>query len=273
MGDAVGLRTELGIYRRLVAARLRGQLQYRASFWMQVLGSFAVNGVELVAILVMFRHFEAMGGWGVAEVVFLYGLSSVSFAVAHGLGAGFSTFSQQIVRGEFDRVLTRPVGAFVQVLGADLQLHRLGRMLQGAIAFGFAVRAIEIEWTAGRLIYLPVIVLSATVLFVALFTLEATMCFWTTEATEVVNAFTYGGTTLAQYPIHVFDAWLRRLFLFVIPVGFVVYAPALYLLDKETPLGLPGATRFVAPLVAVAFALAAGAAWRVGVRHYRSTGS
>jgi len=114
---------------------------------------------------------------------------------------------------------------------------------------------------------------SATVLYLALFALQATLCFWTTEATEAVNAFTYGGRDLARYPVHIFDGWLRRLFLFLIPLGFVVYAPALYLLDKPDPLGLPVLTRFLAPLAALLFALLAAAAWRLGVRHYRSTGT
>ena len=120
---------------------------------------------------------------------------------------------------------------------------------------------------------MAVVVLSAALLFMALFALEATLCFWTTEATEVVNAFTYGGSTLAQYPLSIFDGWLRRLFLFVLPVGLVVYAPSLYLLDKPDPLGLPTATRFVAPIAAFGFALLAGAAWQFGVRRYRSTGT
>ena len=36
------------------------------------------------------------------------------------------------------------------------------------------------------------------------FSIEATVCFWTTEATEVLNAFTYGGATITQYPLNIF---------------------------------------------------------------------
>src|SRR3712207_8942673 len=45
--------------------------------------------------------------------------------------------------------------------------------------------------------------------------------------------------------------------------------PSLYLLDRPDPLGLPPICRFLAPLVAVAFALVAGGLWRFGVAHYR----
>jgi len=264
---------EARLYRRLVAIQLRGQMRYRTSFAVQVIGNFGIHLVELAGILILFQRFNTLGGWRVGEIAFLYGLSAISLNLANGIAAGCADFDEQVRRGAFDRVLTRPIGTFTQVLASDIQLRRLGGLLQGVLAFVIALRLIDVPWTAGRVLYLPVVIVSATVIFMALFALEAVLCFWTTEGTEMINAFTYGGGELASYPIHVFDRWLRRLFLFVIPLGFVIYAPALYLLDKPDPLGLPDWTRFVAPLAAAAFALATAAIWRLGVRHYRSTGS
>jgi len=271
--ESPGAWSDLGVYRRLIGARLRGEMQYPTSFLLQVAGNATIHLMELAATFILFEHFTNIGGWGPGEIAFLYGLSGVSFGIAHTLAAGFSAFSQQIVRGEFDRVLVRPVRPVVQVLASDLQLRRLGTILQGLIAFVIAGRLIDIPWTIERVLFFPVVILSAALLFAALFALEATLCFWTTEGTEAVNAFTYGGSTLALYPIHIFDAWLRRVFLFVVPLGFVIYAPSLYILDKPDPLGLPSIVRFIAPLVAVGFALVAGVIWQRGVRHYRSTGT
>jgi len=264
---------ELAICRRLVGARLRGQMQYRGSFIAQIAGNFGVNFVELIAILILFSHFGTIGGWDVGEVAFLYGLSCTSFGIAHLLGSGFSSFSTLIHQGTFDRVLVRPVGTLLQVLAADMQIRRLGEALQGVLVLGAAIGFVGIEWTVGRLVYLPIVLASAVLLYVALFAIEATVCFWTTQATEVLNAFTYGGSDMAQYPLHIYDGWLRGLLLFVVPIGFVIYLPSLYLLDKPDPLGLPGFVPFLAPVAALAFAMAAAALWRLGVRHYRSTGS
>jgi ABC-2 type transport system permease protein len=267
------LRQELAIYRHLAGARLRGQMHYKRSFLLQIAGNFALNFSELIAIFIMFAHFDDLGGWTVGEIAFLYGLSAIPFGFAHVAGSGFTVFQDQIRRGDFDRVLTRPVSAFTQTIAADLLLHQFGRVLQGILALVIALRLTDIEWTAGRIVYFPIIVISAAICFTALFTLEATICFWTTEATEVVNAFTYGGTTLAQYPLHIYDTWFRRLFLWVIPLGLVIFEPAVYLLGRSDPLGLPRILQFTAPLAAAALWLAVGLLWRTGVRHYRSTGS
>ena len=273
MANVADLLREVAVYRRLVGTRIRGEMQYPASFALQVAGSFAFYMLSLAAIFILFRHFETMAGWRVGEIAFLYGLSGLAFGIAHLLATGFTDFSRMVLRGEFDRVLVRPLGTMPQVLASDVQLRRIGDMLQGAAALAIAFRLVDIEWTLGRALYLPVVVLSASLLFLALFSLQATLCFWTTEGTEVINSFTYGGRDLTRYPLHIFDLWLRRLFLFAIPAGFVVYAPSLYLLDKPDPLHLPTVTRYLAPGAALAFALLAAAAWRLGVRHYRSTGT
>ena len=87
-----------------------------------------------------------------------------------------------------------------------------------------------------------------------------------------MNAFTYGGSFLSQYPIGIFARWLRGLVVFVFPLAFVAYFPALYILDRDDTLGLPEGMRYLSPLVAVVAVVAAGAVWRNAVRHYRSAG-
>ena len=118
-----------------------------------------------------------------------------------------------------------------------------------------------------------VMLVAGAAIFAAVWIALATVAFWIVDSIEFVNAFTYGGNFLAQYPVNIFGPWLRRLILFVVPVSFVSYFPALYVLDKEDPLGLPQALQFVSPLVAVATCLAAGLLWRNAVRHYRSVGA
>ena len=66
---------------------------------------------------------------------------------------------------------------------------------------------------------------------------------------------------------------MRFIFLWIVPIGFLTYYPALYLLDKPDPLGLPAVASFVAPIAALVFCVVIGRAWAFAIRHYRSTGS
>ena len=55
--------------------------------------------------------------------------------------------------------------------------------------------------------------------------------------------------------------------------GFVAYYPALAILGKPDPLGLPAVLPYSAPVVAILTTGAAALAWRAGLRHYVGTGS
>ena len=141
------------------------------------------------------------------------------------------------------------------------------------VAFAAALRLTDVEWTVGRIVYLPVVIASAAVLFLALFTMGAAVQFWTAESSEFANAFTYGGSTLAQYPMTIYPTEAVKALTFVLPITFVNWYPSLFILDKPDPLGLPGAVRFAAPVAALVLGLAAATCWRAGLRRYRSTGS
>lgn len=267
------LRSEAALYRRFVAARLRGQMQYKFSFALQLIGSFTSTGLELVAVFFTFNRFQNIAGWTLGEVALLYALASISFGLHEMVMQSFEDLSLDIQQGTFDRVLLRPVTPFVQVLAADFQLRRLGRVAQGVVAFGVALTHTHIHWTLGKALFLPVTFISGILLFGALDVLGATLCFWTVERTQVINVFTYGGTFMSSYPFSIYQQWLRRTATFVVPLAFVAYYPGLYLLDRTDPLGLPRIVSFATPLVAVAFFALAWRFWEWGVRHYQSTGS
>jgi ABC-2 type transport system permease protein len=261
------------LYLRLVGASTRGQMQYRTSFVLATMGTFAANIVEFGAVLVLFNRIPHLAGWSLGEVALLWGMSAVSFAVADMAAAGFDRLPAAIRQGTFDRVLTRPVGAFLQTLASELTLRRVGRIAQGVFVLLVAQQQLRLVWTPARLGMLSVALASGAVIFFAVFVLGAAYSFWTVEGTEVINTFTFGGTTMASYPLDIFDGWLRRLVTFVLPLAFVNYYPALFLLGRPDPLGLPGWTGWLCPLVAVLCAAAARWGWSAGVRHYQSTGS
>lgn len=268
-----GVRSDLALYRRLVGARLRSQLQYRVSFIVDLIGSFCFTFLDFVTVVVLFEHFPALDGWTLAEVALLYGISGIGIAVADMFIGNIEEISAQIRTGDFDVVLLRPAPTLLQVIASDLALRRLGRVAQSTVVLVYALANVGIDWTPARALLLPVGIGSAALVFGATFVLGASVMFWTVGSGEIAATFTYGGNAMTSYPLSVFGPWLRRMLAFVVPLGFVTYFPGLYLLDKPDPLGYPEWFQLAAPLAAVGFVAIAGAVWRVAVRHYRSSGS
>lgn len=267
------LRAAASIYRRLIGAQIRSQMQYRASLALDAAGVAGAQLLELAAVAIFFRHVPSLEGWSLAEVALLYGLAGAAFALSDIVLGHLDEFPSFIREGRFDGLLIRPVGTLLQLAGADFALRRLGKLTQALVVLAVAAISLDVAWTPVKVLLLPLAIVSGAVLFCCIWTLGASVVFWTTDAMEATNAFTYGGNYISAYPLSMFGPWMRRLFGFAFGLAFVAYLPALAILDKPDPLGLPSALRYATPLAAVAAALVAGTVWRIAVRHYRSTGS
>jgi ABC-2 type transport system permease protein len=266
-------RHTLAIWLRYLGASARSQLQYRASTAMLVVGHMLTTGIEFVAVWALFDRFGHIQGWTLAEVALLYGMANVGFAIAEAFGRGFDVFDDMVKSGDFDRLLLRPLGTALQVGAAHLHLLRIGRFLQGAIVLGWAVATLQLDWGVAEIALLVAAILAGACLFVGIFVLQATLAFWTVESLEIFATVTYGGVETTQFPLPIYDRWLRWLFIAVIPLACGTYFPALALLDRPDPLGSPSWVPWIAPAVGPVFLWVALRVWNVGVRHYRSTGS
>jgi ABC-2 type transport system permease protein len=175
--------------------------------------------------------------------------------------------------GSFDQLMLRPVSVTLQVFGSEFILRRIGRVAQALAILAFAFIYGDIAWTIPKLLYLPVIFISNICFFGGLFVIGATITFWTVESIEVVNIFTYGGTEMMSYPMNIYPDWMIKFFTFIIPAIFLNYYPALYILGRPDPLGMPAFAPFLAPVFGPAILLLGFACWNFGLRHYQSTGS
>lgn len=271
MADGQGA---IALYGRLVSQSVRGQLQYRASFLLMALGNFVTSGVEILGIWALFERFGSLGAWNLPQVAFLYGLVNTAFALSEALARGFDVFGKEFVKtGAFDRMLLRPRSTVLQLAGHELQLHRVGRLLQGAVVLGWAIWVLPIDWQAWKVALLLFAFGGGAAFFYALFIAQAALSFWATESLEIMNTLTYGGTETAQYPLPIYRPWFRRFFTYVVPLGCVTYFPAVAIFGIVDPLGTGRAFQVLAPAAGFVFLGLALVFWKFGIRRYTSTGS
>lgn len=263
------------IYSRLIGIQVRAQLQYRTAFLLEMLSSGLTLFLFFASIAFVLQRFGNIGGWTLGEIAFLWGTVEFAFGLMDMIFSGFdpASFGKQVRQGLFDQLLLRPVNITVQVLGSDFILRRLGRIAQGAIILGVAFTLTDIQWTVGKVIYLPLVIGGLICFFGGLFMIGATISFWTVESVEAINILTYGGSEMMAYPMHIYPDWLRRTFTYLVPAIFLNYYPALYFLEKPDPLGMPTVLSFVSPLVGMGVLGLALLFWRFGIQHYQSTGT
>lgn len=266
--------SDLRLLLRLIGASIRAQGQYPGSAIMLTIGQFLATAIEVLAVWALFDRFGSVYGWKFGEVAVFYGLVHVMFAIADVLGRGFDVLGTDFVRtGEFDRVLLRPRAATLQLIGHEFRISRAGRLVQGLGVLLIGVQFAGIKWTAGTIGLTLWAISGGVALFFAVLVLQGTMSFWTIQSLEVANVLTYGGVQAAQFPLNLYNGWLRGTLTFVLPLACVAYFPVLSILEQPDPLGSPAWFGPIAPVAGFIFLGLSFLAWRFGVRHYTSTGS
>lgn len=270
MGESVGVGRA---YLALLRGQARAQVAYRTSFVVDLLSNVGATVFDVLSLLVLFRVTRTLGGFDLRQAMVILGLSSFAFATTDLAVGNIERVRQYVRTGLLDAVLVRPLSALPQLLLMDLPLRKLSRAVFGLAVLLMALTAAGIDWTPSRVALVIVAPLAGVLFFGSIFVASASLSFWWIESGEIGNAFTYGGRDFTSYPMTVYSGWFRRLFAYGLGFAFVAYYPALALLGRTDPLGLPEWAAWAAPGVALVAAGVSAAAWRVGIRHYRSTGS
>ena len=244
--------------------------QYRGSTWLLLIGQFFNTLFSFLSMALLFDRFGSIHGWTLAEAALCFAVVNLSLSVSECFARGFDRFSGMIVKGDFDRILLRPRGPVVQILGSAFELTKLGGVLQSAAVLALALGLLDHSLSLWQAFTVFFMVLSGICIFTGIFILGATVCFFTVQGLEIINIFTYGGREMAQYPLNIYPRWVIRFFTFIIPFGCMNYLPLLYVTGR---LGPGGSYYIFTPLYGLLFILPCLLIFRLGMKHYLSTGS
>lgn len=258
------------LYFKYLRILFKAEMQYRTSFLLLSLGQFFIPLSVFAGLYFLFERFGQIKGWSFFEVALCFAVIHMAFAISECFARGFDTFSSLVRDGNFDRLLVRPRHTIIQVMGSKFEFTRFGRLIQSFIVLFWAIGNLAIDWSFAKVCILMLMVISGVFIFTGIFILAATMCFWTIQGLEVVNIFTDGGREMAQYPLNIYHKWVSKFFTFVIPFGCVNYLPLMYLLDRSKGNAY---VNMMAPLAGIIFIFPCLLVWKIGVKHYRSTGS
>ncbi len=261
-------RNSLRLYKHYISINVRSMMQYKASFLLTAMGQFLVSFNVFLGIFFMFQRFSRVKDFSYSEVLLCFSIMLLEFALAEMWARGFDSFSGMVRSGSFDRVLVRPRSEILQVLGSKFELTRIGRMLQAIVMFIYGIIQCDISWTFARICTVLFMLVGGACLFTGLFMVYAALCFFTLEGLEFMNVLTDGAREYGKYPIGIYGKRILQLTTFVIPYALVQYYPLLYLLGKRS-----SPVYIFLPLGAGLFLIPCYLLWRVGVRHYKSSGS
>ena len=256
------------LYLEYASIILRSQMQYKASFLMSSIGQFLVAFTTFLGMYFMFSRFNSVNGFSFSEVLLCYAVILTAFSLAECFVRGFDAFGGIISNGEFDRIMVRPRNEILQVLASRIEFTRVGRLLQAIAIFIYAIPNSGVIWSLDKIATVILMIVGGFFVFSGLFIIYASICFFTIEGLEFMNIFTDGGREFGKYPLSIYGEGVLKFFTYIVPLALFQYYPFLYLIGRTN-----NVIYMLLPLVGILFLIPCLMFWRVGIRHYKSTGS
>ncbi|WP_270169132.1 ABC transporter permease [Paenibacillus sp. SYP-B4298] len=246
------------------------RLTYRADFWIEVLSDLLFQGMNLIFILIVFQHTQSLGGWSQAEVVFVYGY----FMIPYGIFTTFFNlwnFSERyIVKGEMDRVLTRPAHNLGQILLENMDPPSVIGSLVGAAIMWIAGAQLGLAFGLADVLMLALLVLGSVLVYAGIYIAITALSFYSDSPTGIVPLM-YNIQNYGRYPVGIYNKVIRFILTWLIPFAFVGVYPASYFLQPGS--GHESSLALLTPVIGLVFAGGALLFWNHGVKRYRGAGS
>ena len=252
------------LYLKFLSIHFRSAMTYRASFFLSCLGHLLITTNVFLSVVFLLDRFDAIGGYTLPQLSLCYSVILAATSLAECFGRGFDAFTRILAQAQFDRIMVRPRPLFFQVLCQDMKPTMLARVLQAAVMLVWAVPSGAVAWTPVKALTLALMILCGAGIFFGLFLINAAVCFFTLEHVEALNIFLDGPR---EYPFGIYGRPVLMVLTFLVPLALVQHWPLQYLFDRGP------AWYGLLPIASLLFLIPCFLLWRLGVRHYCSTGS
>lgn len=259
-------RVFLAFFQASLAARLTD----RGDFLIGVFSIALHQGLGIVFLATVFQHIPQLSGWSFSQVLFIFG----AFQVVTGLFYCFFSWTLwfsdvYLISRCLDTLLCRPAPVFLQIVaeGVGKSIAELPGIAFGTAILLVATRGMSTRIPLSSAVMFAILIVAGVAILGGLFTLLALSSFWF-RATRSAGEPLLSVLDFAQYPLSIYSRWLRVVFTFVIPLGFVAYWPSAWALGIA-PASI-GALTFGWALVLWTVVTLV---WKRGLRRYESAGS
>jgi ABC-2 type transport system permease protein len=258
----------LRLYLRIEAQYIKARMQYRADFFISSIGMFVSSLATLGVFWVLFASIPNLAGWSFMEMVFMYAFYMIAISPMQILFDQIWWLRYTVQQGIFLKYYFRPLNMMFYFMSERFDIKGLTQLATGIFLLAYASIQLGIQWTPLKLLLLPVSLLGAGLVLIALTVAAGCAAFWITDASPVL-VLAWKLREFSPYPLTIFDGLFRFTFTFLLPIGFIAFYPSQMFLRPEeiSPLA------YLSPVVGMLLFSLTYWIWTKGVNSYSGTGS
>lgn len=246
---------------------LKTKLEYKVSFILTLISQLFVLLSALFVIYSLFTKFGSLKQFSINECLLSFGIVQLGFYTAEFIFRGFDNFSKLVKYGKLDILLLRPENIFLQILGSDIGLTKITRVLGSVFILIYALIKCNIDITVFNVFILILTLIGSLMLYGSIYILGATLSFYIIEGMEIINILTCGSREIGQFPMGIYSKKVLMFFTFIIPLSCVNYYPVMYILGKSNNL-----LYAISPVLSIIIIIPSILIFNHGLKKYKSCG-
>lgn len=256
------------LYFSFLVASLKRMMEYRVDCLVGMISQIAFQIIELIFIWVIFQNTDNIAGWDFEHLLLLYGVMMLSVSITDVLFDSTYDIGNRLIRkGKFDTILLRPVNPLISVLGESETSTALGYLVISIVLIISMLIKLQISITFILIIKLIYFGIIGALIIGGIQTIFSIAGFWTYKSNEVVWSV-FQLHKLAEYPIEIYNKFIRILISIIFPFAYASYYPTLdYIGQGKSNLVI------IAPIIAIIIWIIAIKVWNLALNKYRSTGN
>jgi len=260
------------LFLQIIKYQFLAQIEYPGAYLAGIAGQWAAYGVELFLIFLMVGNFGTLAGWSAPEVVFLFAIWLLTYAIAATFTFNLCrNFGELVVNGTMDESLIRPMPPFLYLVATHINLGYLSHITLTTIALIFSILRLELSWSMAQWGWLIVMIVFGS-LITACIMMLCEMPALKTKSRSPFSPLFWETRVFTQYPITIYPEILQFIFSTILPLAFINFYPAQALLGKTDGLGMP-VTIWLSPLIALALVVITFMCWKKMSKYYESAGT
>ena len=262
----------LRLFGLMLKYRFLAQIEYPGAYMAGIIGQWLVYGIELAMIFLMVWNFGSLAGWQAEEIIFIYSVWLMTYALAATFTFNLCrNFGQMVIDGAMDEALTRPVSPFAFLLSSNVNVGYISHITLTSVALGFSIAQLDMAWSFLEWLWLAVMLVAGSVITGCILLL-CEMPAIRTRSKSPLSMFFWETRMFTRFPIIIYPQSLQIIFTAVIPLGFINFYPAQVLLGRQEGIGAPF-MMWMSPLVAALLVGLTALVWRRLSSFYESAGT
>src|SRR5438105_879488 len=235
-----------------IVANLQASMEYRVSFWVQIVTMIANDSLWLFFWWTFFRQFPLTHGWQSTDIVILWAVAACGFGISMGVFGNARQLSALIMNGGLDAYLGMPRYALLHVCIATSDPSAWGDII-----FALGAYILLLHPDLAHIGLFVLLALQVAFIFTSFVVLLGCLAFFLGNTEGLAQQVLGALISFSTYPMNIFTGVVRLLLFTVVPAGFVSFVPLQLLHQFTWPLllGMTGFTVLIGAFAAGTFQL------------------